>query len=648
MNFRKACLFYFIFLSALFFSIPAAAQLNINYYMAEGKQRIEKNDYTGAISVFSKIIENAPENFQAYFFRGIAKSELGDKEGAVTDFKQTVAIHNGYSPAYYYLGITQTEQKEYYEAISSFNKAIALNNLSSDYYNARGYARSRIMDSTNALLDFATALKLDANNVNAWLNRSILSFDSKKYDQALIDCNIAISKMPANYNSYILRGQIKMFLSDSAGAKRDFEYTVAHDSLNTIAYYYLAGYFHEKDVYDSALYYYSKVVELDSYNAECYYNRASLEAQHEHYAEAETDYTRVLSLNPKNLFAYFYRANVRSRLNNHKGAIEDYTVVVSLYPTFQFAYFLRSGEYQQIKDYRAAETDKKIAEMLITNNNAVQYSEDELASFKKLFEFRSEFENTDTTAGRIQFKAHDIILRPLYNICLVKSGRASEYAKFNAEMARLNILAGKDHNIIFSTAAMNVNFEEGAGLQLKLDSLKQKDADSSALHLLNSIAEGSMLNYAEAIVYCNRIPDSSKYSYLAYFVKGNYHFAMGKQQESDDMDKQLFLFDNTPVNTNNYLDALQDYSACISKNVKFSPGYFNRACVKNVLQDFSGAILDYSLSIFYDNTFAEAYFNRGIVYLFMGNKEAGCKDISKAGELGIKEAYNVLYKYCSQ
>jgi tetratricopeptide (TPR) repeat protein len=630
------------------FALPVAAQLNINYYLVEGKQKIEKNDFTGAIAVFSKIIENAPESFQAYFFRGIAKSELGDKEGAAMDFKHTVAIHSGYSPAFYYLGITQTEQKEYYEAISSFNKAIALNNLSSDYYNARGYARSRIMDSTNALLDFATALKLDANNVNAWLNRSILSFDSKKYDEALVDCNIAISKMPTNYNSYILRGQIKMFLSDSAAAKKDFEYTVAHDSLNSIAYYYLAGYFHEKDVYDSALYYYSKVVELNPYNAECYYNRASLEAQHEHYAEAETDYTRVLSLNPKNLFAYFYRANVRSRLNDHKGAVEDYTVVVSLYPTFQFAYFLRSAEYQEIKDYRAAETDKRIAEMLITNNNAVQYSEDELASFKKLFEFRSEFENSDTAGGKIQFKAQEITLRPLINICLVKQGQVGEYVKFNAEMGRLNIIAGKYHNVIFGTAAMNVNFEEGGRLKANLDSLRIKVTDSVALHLLNSIAEGTMVNYSEAILYCNKIPDSSKYSYLACFVKGNLHFAMGKQQESDALDKQLFLFDNTPVNTGNYLDALQDYSACISKSAKFSPGYYNRASVKSVLQDFSGAILDYSLSIFYDNTFAEAYFNRGVIYLFMGNKAAGCKDISKAGELGIKEAYSVLYKYCSQ
>ena len=40
--------------------------------------------------------------------------------------------------------------------------------------------------------------------------------------------------------------------------------------------------------------------------------------------------------------------------------------------------------------------------------------------------------------------------------------------------------------------------------------------------------------------------------------------------------------------------------------------------------------------------FGEAYYNRGLAYLSMGDKARGVADISKAGELGVVPAYNLL------
>ncbi len=38
-------------------------------------------------------------------------------------------------------------------------------------------------------------------------------------------------------------------------------------------------------------------------------------------------------------------------------------------------------------------------------------------------------------------------------------------------------------------------------------------------------------------------------------------------------------------------------------------------------------------------SFAEAYYNRGVIQIFMKDTRKGCLDLSKAGELGILEAY---------
>ena len=46
--------------------------------------------------------------------------------------------------------------------------------------------------------------------------------------------------------------------------------------------------------------------------------------------------------------------------------------------------------------------------------------------------------------------------------------------------------------------------------------------------------------------------------------------------------------------------------------------------------------------------FGEAYFNRGFVHLRSGNRAVGVADLSKAGELGIVAAYNLIKRISKQ
>ena len=54
---------------------------------------------------------------------------------------------------------------------------------------------------------------------------------------------------------------------------------------------------------------------------------------------------------------------------------------------------------------------------------------------------------------------------------------------------------------------------------------------------------------------------------------------------------------------------------------------------------------DYSRALTLAPYLAEAYYNRGLVQLLMKDTQKGVMDLSKAGELGIKEAYGILKRY---
>jgi tetratricopeptide (TPR) repeat protein len=64
-----------------------------------------------------------------------------------------------------------------------------------------------------------------------------------------------------------------------------------------------------------------------------------------------------------------------------------------------------------------------------------------------------------------------------------------------------------------------------------------------------------------------------------------------------------------------------------------------------IQQDFKAAITYYTQAIATDNDFAEAYFNRGLTYIYIGENEKGIADLSKAGELGIYQAYNLISRF---
>ncbi len=58
------------------------------------------------------------------------------------------------------------------------------------------------------------------------------------------------------------------------------------------------------------------------------------------------------------------------------------------------------------------------------------------------------------------------------------------------------------------------------------------------------------------------------------------------------------------------------------------------------------AIETYTQVLRQDKDIAEAYFNRGLLYIYTGQKALANADLSKAGELGIVGAYNVIKRYC--
>jgi tetratricopeptide (TPR) repeat protein len=88
-----------------------------------------------------------------------------------------------------------------------------------------------------------------------------------------------------------------------------------------------------------------------------------------------------------------------------------------------------------------------------------------------------------------------------------------------------------------------------------------------------------------------------------------------------------------------------DLDRVIELQPSFAEAYFNRANVLVKLNDYKSAIVDYTAAISLNDRFAEAYYNRGLAKIYTGNIEGGVADLSKAGELGMYQAYSVIKRF---
>jgi tetratricopeptide (TPR) repeat protein len=165
--------------------------------------------------------------------------------------------------------------------------------------------------------------------------------------------------------------------------------------------------------------------------------------------------------------------------------------------------------------------------------------------------------------------------------------------------------------------------------------------------------------YGEILVYDKAIalyPSHNEFYVRRSFAKENVKDYQGALEDLTKADK---IF-----NLNNYSGKgrlkfkLEDYRGAIYEFNKaiidfpHASDYEYRADAKFSLKDYLGAITDYSQALLEYKDFPNIdvsyiYFNRGLAKLNLKQTNSGCLDLSKAGELGVKEVYDIIKENCN-
>lgn len=127
----------------------------------KGIARYNRQDYLGAISDYSKALDNMDTtNTMApiiYHSRGKAKMDLCDYSGAITDDTKAIELNNDYMLAYYNRGLAKYALKDYTGAIADYTKVVEIDPKCANGYYDRGVAKIELGQKDSGCLDLRKA-----------------------------------------------------------------------------------------------------------------------------------------------------------------------------------------------------------------------------------------------------------------------------------------------------------------------------------------------------------------------------------------------------------------------------------------------------------------------------------------------------------
>ncbi|OQY03859.1 MAG: hypothetical protein B6I20_04165 [Bacteroidetes bacterium 4572_117] len=646
---NKSLYLLLVFQFITIFSLKA--QLNISVYINKARQEIMDNKNQKAIERLNTVIKVKPNLYDAYFYRGIAKFGMGDYIGAIKDFSETIKINPFLPVAYQYRGISKDALHNYNSSLNDLDIAINMDINNSQLYMARGLTKIHTQNFSAAIEDFDKSIKLQPKNEDCYIYRAVAKAGLKNYESAIKDCNMAIGLNQFKTRAFVRRGLIFYEQKQYKKAIKNYNLALKINPKDAYAYYVRALAKYKLDDLNGTLADYSKVIELNKYNALAYYNRAMLFSQSGSLNKAVADLKQVSQINPEHILTHYNRGQIQTELNNYHEAIADFSKAIEIYPEFGEAYYMRAMAKRKIGDIRSAKTDYDIAtKKLNTQNTDSSNIAINTIKYRRLIELEANFNNNFIGDDKIYSVFSGIDPLPDFFVSLNQNKKA--YNKTN--YMGINDIINEIPKPLTPNIAMFDTISDNNLLIATVDSIWGNLKKNEIYWFLIGTIELRNKNFNLSLnAFSKAINENNDFA-LAYYNRAYCNLKMIDFINSIDQEIQITVagqkkpFVAKTEMTNDYTKILEDYNKALGLKPDYAIIYYNRANLKVRAKSYTSALYDYNRAIQLEPEFAEAFYNKALIHIHLKEFKLACSALSKAGELGLKQAYVVIKRYCGK
>lgn len=630
-------------------AVESRAQYNKRYIAWATRNMLASDNYKDAINILNVLIRSDKESYEAYYLRGYAKLGLGDLLGAKVDLSRALDINPVYTEAYHYRGIVNAELGNYEDAVSDFTAAIELRpDIAGSYY-SRGVTHMRNQQWVKSLIDFDMVLRFTDKDAQTHINRGISLLGIRDTLGAHECFDKAIRTNRDYTEGYNQKALLLMSEGKNEEALGMFDKAIECDSTYLQPLFNRALTHCNMEHYREAIADFERILEIDPYITSAYFNLAIVYSRLGDFPKALENYNKVVEHAPENVKGYYNRAGVLMAMERELEALGDYSKAIELYPDFANAYLQRAEVKEQLRDFAGAKRDRAIADRKIAeyearleeNAEGLNIYADTSRKFNQLVSFESRLaqrklleESTSNATLRKMFR---------WSLGAPETTRAHHYYSPEIENARVAV----DTMIVFSNAPTTLAEEEIAELNARY----QSEAYTSVESLFRwAISQLTMRQYTSSLSLLSEAIRLAPNDPMLYINRAVARAEMIEFISSVGLSERINLDSEMgggtrPKRTYNYDEAIADLNKAAELAPEMAYIYYNRGNLYALAGDMPAAYDDYTRALERAPYLAEAYFNRGLVQLMMKDTRKGAMDLSKAGEMGIKEAYDILKRY---
>ncbi len=635
--------------------IPAGAQYNTDRLITIGRSALYYEDYVLSMQYFNQVITQKPFLYEPWFLRGIAKYHLDDFVGAEHDCTEAINRNPFVVGIYELRGLCRIEQKKYNDAIADYNHALRLlpNNRSiwhnrvlchiqnkefdealleldtihqrwkqyAPAYTMRADVHMQQKDTALAITALEKSLELDPYDGKTWAMRSLISLQRSQWADAEQQLDKAIHLLPKNGGYYINRALARYNQNNLRGAMAD---------------------------YDMAL-------DLEPNNFLGHYNRGLLRTDVGDDNRAILDFDFVLRLEPDNMLALFNRGVLLERTGDIKGAIEDYTKVIEEYPNFHTGILYRARCYRRLGQTQKAELEefRVYKEQLYQHLYGIQPGQgkrnqrkrsdldpDKYAELVVEDEQEPEREYQSDYRGHVQNRKADMELLPMFALSLQpQQDGVNRTLHYDAAVEQMN-RQRQGRTIYVSNQHAQLDTRHSESYFSYIDSL------STAIGQAGSLRHTMPLLLARAVAYAAvQDNDAAIHDLTTYLAEDSTQMLALWQRAVCRQRMVLFAASEGKSTELAQHGVVSDLQSALRQNPHSGYLLYNMGCLLAWQQAYASADDYFSRAIEADSQLAEAYYNRGICRLHQELTAEGTADLSKAGELGMYQAYSIIKKY---
>ena len=660
------------------FPLSLCAQINTERVMMIARNALYFEDYVLSIQYFNQVINAKPYLYEPYFFRGLAKFNLDDFQGAESDCDKSIERNPFVVGAYQIRGLARINQQKYEGAVEDYRKALTFAPENITLWNNLTLCHMQMKDYDAAQEDLKALIEIAPNFTRAYLMRGEVYMMQKDTVNALKDFDYVTRTDKYDPDGWSARGIVRLQQGDYAGAEDDLSKSIYLNIHNASNYINRAlARFHQNNL-RGAMSDYDLALDVDPNNFIGHYNRGLLRARVGDTNRAIEDFDFVLKIDPNDMMATFNRGLLRSDVGDYKGAHQDFTTVLDIYPKFQAGYYYRSELRKKMGNRRGAEEDDyKLMKLQLdehnrrvagnsgkgsaqadSNNETSEQEKTRKQSDRNVNNYRriviaDEYDRTrkykSDYRGRVQNKNVNVKLQPMFALTYYqKHDEVKRQVNFHVFIDQLNRSGVLPKPLLITNMETPLT-EEQVKCHFSLVDEHTSDIVGDEHSAQKRFARG--LDFYLVQDFDSSIEDFTKAIltdgtfYPAYFMRSLVRCKQLEYRKANATADGNSLNEENMVRPIDYDVVIADLNKVIQLAPDFEYAFYNRGNLAIAQKNYQAALLDYNEAIRLRPDFADAYYNRGLTHIFLGNNKQGIADLSKAGELGIVSAYNVIKRF---